>query len=177
MLREMLPREYHDQSCSIARALELVGERWTLLILRDAFLGVRRFDDFRDRLQMSRTVLTTRLNDLVESGLMRREAYQQRPTRYDYLLTEAALGLWPAIAGLAQWGAGQVYPDGAPREFFHQACGTAVRASVRCPHCDVEVPVQQAASRTGPSYAPDERIDAELRDALGRPRDLLDSVR
>ncbi len=110
----MLPRTYSEQTCSIARALEVVGERWTLLILRDAFLGVRRFDDFQARLEISRTVLTRRLGDLVDVGLLRREPYQQRPLRYDYLLTERALELWPALVGLGQWGARHVTPDGVP---------------------------------------------------------------
>src|SRR3977135_3464480 len=100
----MLPRTYDQQNCSIARALELVGERWTMLILRDAFLGVRRFDDFQVRLEISRTVLARRLSDLLEAGLLRREAYQQRPARYDYVLTERALDLWPSLVSLAQWG-------------------------------------------------------------------------
>src|SRR3954469_16609663 len=106
----MLPRTYDAQNCSLARTLEVVGERWTLLILRDAFLGVRRFDDFRSRLDVSRNVLSRRLADLVEAGLLRREPYQQRPARYDYLPTEKALELWPALAGLAQWGGRHAAP-------------------------------------------------------------------
>src|SRR3954466_1999820 len=98
----MLPRTYSEQTCAIARTLEVVGERWTLLILRDAFLGIRRFDDFQARLEMSRNVLTRRLGDLVEAGLLRREPYQQRPARYEYLPTERALALWPTILSLAE---------------------------------------------------------------------------
>ena len=122
----MLPRTYAEENCPVAGTLEVVGERWTLLILRDAFLGVRRFDDFQARLEMSRNVLSRRLADLVEAGLLRREPYQQRPTRYDYLPTEKALELWPVLAGLAQWGGSHAAPPaGTPREFAHAACGTA----------------------------------------------------
>src|SRR3954447_11635378 len=116
----MLPRKYAEENCPVAGTLEVVGERWTLLILRDAFLGIRRFDDFRARLEMSRNVLSRRLADLVEAGLLCREPYQQRPPRYDYLPTERALELWPVLAGLAQWGGSHAAPPaGTPREFAH----------------------------------------------------------
>jgi DNA-binding HxlR family transcriptional regulator len=173
-MRCMLPRTYSEQTCTIARALEVVGERWTLLILRDAFLGVRRFDDFQARLEISRTVLTRRLSDLVEIGLLRREPYQQRPVRHDYLLTERALELWPALVGLAQWGAA---PEGRPREFVHVACGTAVHAVARCPHCEVDVPPAETASRPGPGYRSSAGLPDELRAALEQPRPLLADVR
>jgi DNA-binding HxlR family transcriptional regulator len=170
----MLPRTYSEQTCTIARALEVVGERWTLLILRDAFLGVRRFDDFQARLEISRTVLTRRLSDLVEVGLLRREPYQQRPVRYDYLLTERALELWPALVGLAQWGTS---PGGAPREFVHDACGTVIQAVTRCPHCEVDVPPEQTATRPGPGHRSNAALPDELRAALEHPRPLLADVR
>jgi DNA-binding HxlR family transcriptional regulator len=173
----MLPSTYDDQHCSIARALEVVGERWTLLILRDAFLGVRRFDDLRASLGMSRTVLTRRLDDLVEAGLLRREPYQERPVRHDYLPTQAALDLWPALVGLGGWGTRHAADGPHPREFFHEACGTTVRAAVRCPHCDVDVPAQEAGSRPGPGYDGRRKLPDGLADALARPRPLLEPVR
>ena len=173
----MLPRTYSEQTCSIARALEVVGERWTLLILRDAFLGVRRFDDFQARLEISRTVLTRRLGDLVQVGLLRREPYQQRPLRYDYLLTERALELWPALVGLGQWGARHVTPDGVPREFVHETCGTVVEAVARCPHCEVDVSPGETASRPGPGYRSNPALPEEIRAALSHPRPLLADVR
>ena len=100
----MLPRTYDAQNCSLARALEIVGERWTLLILRDVFLGVRRFDDFQQRLDVSRTVLAGRLQRLVEEGILARERYQERPDRYEYALTQKGRDLWPAINALRAWG-------------------------------------------------------------------------
>ena len=100
----VLPRTYDAQNCSLARALEIVGERWTLLILRDVFLGVRRFDDFQERLDVSRTVLAGRLQRLVEEGILARERYQERPDRYEYVLTQKGRDLWPAINALRAWG-------------------------------------------------------------------------
>jgi DNA-binding HxlR family transcriptional regulator len=173
----MLPRTYDEQTCAIARTLEVVGERWTLLILRDAFLGVRRFDDFQARLEISRTVLARRLDDLIAAGLLRREPYRQRPVRHDYLLTEKALELWPAIAGLGQWGTRHAAPEGAPREFFHQACGTGLRAAVRCPHCEVDVSPQEAGSRPGPGHRPNPDLPEALSTELARPRPLLAGLR
>src|SRR5918994_36707 len=84
----MLKRTYEGQNCSIARALELVGERWTLLIVRDAFLGLRRFDEFQDSLGVARNVLAERLNRLVGEGILERNAYSERPPRFEYRLTE-----------------------------------------------------------------------------------------
>jgi len=166
----VLKRTYDNQVCSIAGALELVGERWSLLILRDVFLGVRRFDDLQADLGMSRTVLAGRLDALVDAGLLRREAYQQRPVRYDYVGTEKALALLPAIVGLAQWGGEHASPHGAPREFIHDACGTAVRAEIRCPHCDVAIDADAAGSRPGPGHR---ARGGELADPLSLPRRLL----
>jgi DNA-binding HxlR family transcriptional regulator len=166
----MLPRTYSEQNCPIAAGLEVVGERWTLLILRDAFLGIRRFDDFQTRLEMSRTVLSKRLDALVDAGLLRRAAYQERPARHDYVPTDRALDLWPTIAGIAQWGNGHAAPDGPPREFVHDACGSVVHAEVRCPHCDVAVTPEHAASRPGAGAKP---TGGEFAAALSEPRPLL----
>src|SRR3954454_3286428 len=92
---EMLGRLYEEQTCSIARSLEVIGERWTLLVLRDAFLGVRRFEDYQRSLGIARNVLIARLGRLVDEGVLARVAYQQRPERFEYRLTEKGLGLWP----------------------------------------------------------------------------------
>jgi DNA-binding HxlR family transcriptional regulator len=100
----MLKRDYRGQNCSIARALEIVGERWTLLIVRDAFLGRRRFDEFQQSLGIARNVLTDRLNRLVEEGVLERVRYQQRPDRFEYRLTTKGRDLHLALSGLRQWG-------------------------------------------------------------------------
>ena len=100
----MLKREYEGQNCSIARALEIVGERWTLLIIRDVFLGIRRFDELQESLGIARNVLTDRLNRLVDEGVLERVPYSDRPTRYDYRLTAKGRDLNIALGGLRQWG-------------------------------------------------------------------------
>ena len=100
----MLKRDYHGQDCSIARSLEIVGERWTLLIIRDVFLGLHRFDEFQESLGIARNVLTDRLNRLVEEGLLERVRYSEQPERYEYHLTEKGSALDVALAGLRQWG-------------------------------------------------------------------------
>ena len=103
-LGHVLKRDYDGQDCSIARALEIVGERWTLLIIRDAFLGLHRFDEFQESLGIARNVLTDRLNRLVEEGLLERVRYSEQPERYEYHLTEKGIALDVALAGLRQWG-------------------------------------------------------------------------
>jgi DNA-binding HxlR family transcriptional regulator len=100
----MLKRDYEGQNCSIARALEVVGERWTLLIVRDAFLGLRRFDEFQENLGIARNVLADRLNRLVEEGILERVRYSERPERYEYRLTRKGRELNVALVGLRQWG-------------------------------------------------------------------------
>lgn len=100
----MLKRDYEDQNCSIARALEIVGERWTLLIIRDAFLGLTRFDEFQRSLGIARNVLTDRLNRLVDEGVLERTRYNEHPPRYEYRLTSKGNELRLALSGLRQWG-------------------------------------------------------------------------
>jgi DNA-binding HxlR family transcriptional regulator len=98
----VLNRDYDGQNCSIARALEVVGERWTLLIVRDAFLGLRRFEEFQESLGIARNVLTDRLNRLVDEEILERVPYSER--RYEYRLTKKGRDLNIALAGLRQWG-------------------------------------------------------------------------
>jgi DNA-binding HxlR family transcriptional regulator len=100
----MLNREYEGQNCSIARTLEVVGERWTLLIIRDVFLGLRRFEQIQKSLGIARNVLTDRLNRLVDEGILERARYSERPERYEYRLTQKGRDLNVALAGLRQWG-------------------------------------------------------------------------
>jgi DNA-binding HxlR family transcriptional regulator len=100
----MLKRGYEGQNCSIAKTLEIVGERWTLLIIRDVFLGLRRFDQLQESLGVARNVLTDRLNRLVEEGILERVQYRERPPRFEYRLTDKGLELNVALTALRQWG-------------------------------------------------------------------------
>ncbi len=100
----MLKRDYGGQNCSIARTLEIVGERWTLLIIRDVFLGLRRFDQLQGSLGVARNVLSDRLNRLVEEGILERVPYSERPPRFEYRLTSKGRELNVALTALRQWG-------------------------------------------------------------------------
>src|SRR3954462_7920189 len=107
----MLRNDYSGQNCSIAHTLELVGERWTLLILRDTFLGTRRFDDFQRNLGIARNILQSRLARLVDEGILRRVRYQERPERFEYRLTRKGVDLWPILVALMKWGDRHVFPE------------------------------------------------------------------
>jgi DNA-binding HxlR family transcriptional regulator len=101
----MLKRNYDGQeSCSVAQVLEIIGERWTWLIIRDAFLGITKFIDFEQSLGIARNVLTDRLNRLVDEGIFERVLYQERPARYEYRLTPKGADLFTALNALRQWG-------------------------------------------------------------------------
>jgi DNA-binding HxlR family transcriptional regulator len=132
----VLHNTYDGQHCSVARALEVIGERWTILILRDAFLGVRRFDDFQRSLGIARNVLNTRLQRLVDAGLLERRRYQVRPERHEYRLTPMGLDLWPSILALMQWGDRHLAgPDGPPVRVEHRDCGGGVDDRRTCERC------------------------------------------
>ena len=140
-----------DWNCSIARTLDVVGEWWTLLILRDAFRGTRRFDDFQASLGLARSVLTARLHKLTDNGVLERHAYSHRPPRYEYHLTEKGLALFPVIAALISWGDHWAPTgDGPPVEFFHDACGKITKPVLTCPHCHDEVSPANTHSQPGP---------------------------
>src|SRR4051812_26821270 len=100
----MLRNDYDGQTCNIAAALEVVGERWSLLIVREVFLGVRRFDEMQSDLDIARNVLQTRLTRLVENGVLERRLYRARPPRHEYFLTEKGIDLWPTVVALMRWG-------------------------------------------------------------------------
>src|SRR6202165_4839930 len=132
MLDPMLGRTYDAQICSVAGTLELVGERWTLLIVRDAFMGARRFEDFQRRTGAARNVLSNRLTTLVEDGIFSRVPYHDHPVRYEYRLTEKGLELCPGIAALVRFGGRHVYPGRAPVLLAHKGCGGAVSDHRMC---------------------------------------------
>ena len=125
----MLNRDYEGQNCSIARALEIVGERWTLLIIRDVLLGLRRFDQLRESLGIARNVLTDRLNRLVDEGVLERVLYSERPERYEYQLTKKGLDLNVALTALRQWG-DEYVSDKPPRLQLRKADKRPVVAAI-----------------------------------------------
>jgi DNA-binding HxlR family transcriptional regulator len=147
----MLPRTYDDQVCSIARALEVLGDRWTILVIRDAFMGVRRFEDFQRSLGVARNVLSERLTRLVDEGVLERRRYQERPERFEYRLTQKGLDLWPVTMALLQWGdLHYVGEGGRPRIVRHRDCGGEVTAHLMCSRCGAELGASDVVAEPGP---------------------------
>jgi DNA-binding HxlR family transcriptional regulator len=128
-----------------------VGDRWTLLILRDAFLGTRRFDAFQADLGMTRHRLADRLRKLVRHGVLRRERYQARPPRYEYRLTEKGIDLYGVVAMLAGWGdRWMTGPNGPVVERVHRSCGHVTELKLTCDHCGEPVTARDMLARPGP---------------------------
>jgi DNA-binding HxlR family transcriptional regulator len=121
--------------CSIARTLEVVGDRWALLVVREAFLGVHRFDEIQRKTGAPRDILAARLKRLVETGVLERRLYQERPQRYEYQLTEAGKGLYPVVTALRQWGDRYVTMPGPAPSVFEHVCGGLDPAVLICPDC------------------------------------------
>lgn len=167
-----LGTRYDQQGCYLARALEIVGERWTLLILRDCFYGVRRYSDLRDHLDVSRAVLCDRLDTLVEAGVLTRHADGGHP---EYLLTEAGKALWPTIYSLGKWGERHTEGQHPAKLFSHADCDTDIDDHGRCPHCGTTPGSEDLVVRPGPGYDSTERTDAVAR-ALRQPHRLLTPV-
>jgi DNA-binding HxlR family transcriptional regulator len=151
----MLHKDYENQTCSIAGALEVVGERWSLLIVRDVFLGVRRFDQLQANLGIARNVLQTRLSRLVDQGVLEKRLYSEHPPRYEYRLTDKGLDLWPTLVALMYWGDSHAAPQmGAPVLLEHRGCGGAVDGHRICATCGERLSVRDAVARPGPGVAP-----------------------
>lgn len=144
----------------MARTLEIVGEWWTPLILRDALMGVARFDDFQDSLGIARNVLTDRLNTLVDQGIMDRTPYQERPERYEYRLTQRGLDLFSVIVSLMGWGDRWTsVPQGPHHVVIHDECGHEANPVLRCTHCGGEVKAANTHAERVPGRSPVKRTD------------------
>ncbi|MFT4095783.1 MAG: helix-turn-helix domain-containing protein [Rhodoblastus sp.] len=142
---------FADMPCSLARSLEAIGDWWSPLILRDLYLGVRRFDEIVEDIGISRNLLTRRLAALEKAGVVRRERYGERPARYEYRLAEAGLELVPILMALTAWGDRWKAPrKGAPLEFVHRDCGHTFRPRVVCSECAGEVSHDNVIPVPGP---------------------------
>lgn len=152
--------------CSVARTVDILGDWWTPLVLREAFYGVRRFNEFQGALKIGRNVLSQRLVRLVDEGLLDRVRYSKRPPRHEYVLTDKGRDFWPVLAAMAAWGdrwldSGQ----GPPIVLHHTACDHDITATVVCSRCHEPLDVAEVRSSLGPGYP------ARLRDtalATGR---------
>ena len=132
----VLGRTYDSQVCSIARALEVVGERWSLLIIRDAlFAGSTRYCDFQRSLGIATNVLQDRLDGFVEDQIMRRQRYSEQPKLFEYVLTDKGRGLAPILIALTEWGDRWAAPDGPPIRYRHAGCGSTVGLDLVCETC------------------------------------------
>jgi DNA-binding HxlR family transcriptional regulator len=168
----MLGKDYERQDCALARALEVVGERWTLLIVRDAFYGVRRFNDFQTHLDVPKAVLSDRLGWLVENEILERRPDPNHAGRHLYELTPAGRDLWPALYALLVWGSRHRSPGS--RVYKHAACGTGLNDAGYCTNCDVTPGPEDvlAEPRRGRAAVRDDPVAIALR----APHRLLEPV-
>ena len=153
-LHPMKRTSFARMHCSLARGLDLIGDWWSPLIVRDLFLGVVRFDDLVEDLGISRNLLTRRLNALIKSGIIKRHAYRRRPLRYEYRLSEAGRDLVPAILALTAWGDRWARPkEGSPMLFVHKTCGQRFEPQVTCSACGEVVRSDSVKTIGGPGGA------------------------
>ena len=143
-------KSFRGLDCSVAQCLEVVGEWWTMLIVRDLFLGVRRFEEMQQRLGISRNVLTDRLAGLVEAGVVVKVPYQEHPRRYDYRLTDKGMDLWPVLNAMRHWGDRHAAPNGPRLLLAHRGCGHVAEPVLHCPDCGAEVSARDYDLVPGP---------------------------
>jgi DNA-binding HxlR family transcriptional regulator len=153
---------FSDMQCSVAQALEQIGEWWTLLIIRDALLGVRRFEHFQRRLGIARNILSSRLDTLVDNGILERRAYSERPERFEYVMTPKGRALWEVMTAIRQWGDDwALEPDQHPIVLVHDACGHECRSVPHCSECGEELTLPgihvEAAPAAPPHFLPERR--------------------
>jgi len=140
----------YAQACSIASTVDVIGDRWSLLVLRNIFRGRRRFSEIQTDLGIAKNLLAGRLTKLLDHGVIERVPYQERPTRYDYRLTPKGADLSTALIALMGWGDRWYADGGAPTILIHESCGEPLKQSVRCTRCDQTVTPGNIASRPGP---------------------------
>jgi DNA-binding HxlR family transcriptional regulator len=164
----MLGTDYQTQVCSIARSLEVVGERWTFLIVRNLFLGLRRFDEIQANLGIARNVLSARLDKLVEHGIVETRQYSDRPPRHEYVLTDKGRDLWPALIALMQWGdRHDPAPGGPPTVIVHRGCGGGVDSHRVCLECGKALELHHVQALAGPGASPGHPLRRRTATAAG----------
>lgn len=158
----MRRKSFEDINCSVAQTLEVVGEWWTMLVIRDLFLRVRRFDEIQERLGISRNVLAERLDHLVDHGIVERRPYQEHPVRYDYVLTAKGRDLWPLVTAMREWGDKWAAPSGPPVELLHTTCGHRVHSVPTCSACGEVLELHDVRAVAGPGSDPEHPIAPSL---------------
>lgn len=145
-------RDFPRDACSVASTLEVIGERWTMHVLREAFMGVRRFEDFRRNIGVARNILSDRLNTLVAEGILRREPYSEHPPRSEYRLTRKGVGLYGILIELMKWGNSWAPNPGGPAVVLrHRECGSVVEPVLACPECGKPVQPWDLEALPGPA--------------------------
>ncbi len=139
-----------EAPCSISRSLAVLGERWTLAVVKQAFAGTRRFEDFLAALGISRALLSNRLERLVEAGVLRKAAYESNRTRYEYRLSEQGLALYPVLQALRAWGDAYLAPQGPPILYTHASCGGSVDVHLTCADCGAPIEAHDVDVAAGP---------------------------
>jgi len=167
--------ELGSEKCSISRTVSVIGDRWTLLILRDCFLRIRRFDEFQERLGITRHILADRLKKLVDEGVLTKTPYQDRQIRYEYRLTQKGLDLYPVLMGLVHWG--DVYTagkTGRPLLHRHLTCGHQFDPVLTCSECGERLDPRQVRVAPGPGAG---KRPSQRKAAMGRANgDSLEPV-
>ena len=152
----MLGRTYERENCSAARTLEIVGERWSLLILRDAmFAGSTRFTEFQRELGIAPNILSSRLDRFVDAGLMRTRRLKDENAAHEYVLTDKGLDLHSVIIALTAWGDRWAAPQGPPIIYQHESCGGQVHQRLICEDCGNTLVWDQVGTRPGPGARSD----------------------
>jgi DNA-binding HxlR family transcriptional regulator len=141
---------FEDVNCSVAQCLEVIGDWWTMIVIRDVFMGVNRFDELQARTGISRNVLGERLTRLVDDGVLKKVPYQEHPVRYDYRLTEKGRDLWLVLTAMRQWGDRWAAPNGPPVELVHLGCGEHIQVVASCSNCGQQVGPRDVRAVTGP---------------------------
>ena len=143
-------KSFADMHCSVAQCLEVVGEWWSMLIVRDASMGVTRFDQFQERLGISRNILRQRLDNLTDHGVLEKVPYSDHPPRHEYRLTAKGQDLWPVLTTMRQWGDKYAAPDGPPVQSVHENCGTTFHPEMTCSNCGERVQAGEVRAVPGP---------------------------
>jgi len=173
-------KSFAEMNCTIAQSLEVVGERWTLLVLRETFLGTRRFEDFRERLGIARNILTDRLERLVGEGILERRQYQDRPARFEYRLMPKGIDLYEVILALKKWGdRWAVGEEGRlPLLLRHNGCGRVFDMEASCPHCHEAIDARSVTYELGPGAGPNEirRYEQRMAERAARAAARRESV-
>ncbi|MFI2478849.1 winged helix-turn-helix transcriptional regulator [Nocardia xishanensis] len=147
--------ELADEPCSITRALVILGDRWTLLVLKAAFAGIRRFNAFQTSLGISRGRLLDRLDRLVEHGILTKRIPEGGGAYEEYRLTETGLEVYPVLMALRDWGDAHLAPDGPPLHYLHHDCGGEAHVRLECDMCAVELTARDVALQPGPGWPAD----------------------